>query len=442
MSTFDTASWVQMITKVKNDLLSYMENVNEELLDDIEVKEKVDGDLKVLDKIKKVKLKSDSIEEIIESIAKIDEITAKLSEAVTLVSNHQYIKSIQRTMSDTYFENILRQNKEIIKGADKVEKWVSNKIDEVIDEVSSVAIKDISIKDIYTIYSKNITANNTKIFLKLLTEYKSKGKDISEVVERIKDSVLGYNGQQFNKHPFCDHPLLLMGSSFNLYASDPREFHTKDDIKKMTESSILVDNSLNKATTTTIYDLNSLLFGAYRQIKKSHSISLQSIRACRTIFMMTKLPSSHKNSGIVDRINKTDSRTIIYESMDGTNYRRMKPTLPTDSAPNIRIGPKPRVHLYNERCSDVMIEKKDVFLTKTPQVGNKYIDVTKWRKIKTVNDVLKEIGSSKKNREAAIYSIVIANTLLKNYKKAKPRKTEAGEEIKINQEDYLIKELI
>ena len=69
MSTFDTSSWVQMITKVKDDLLSYMENVNEELLDDIEVKEKVDKYLKVLDKIKKVKLKSDSIEEIIERLA-------------------------------------------------------------------------------------------------------------------------------------------------------------------------------------------------------------------------------------------------------------------------------------------------------------------------------------------------------------------------------------
>lgn len=438
MSLFDTTLWIKMITKLKDCVLAYMENINEELISDINVKSEIDGYLEKLSNISKLKLKSDSINDIIETIFKIDNMTSAISKVIELVTNLSYIKSIQRSMSETYYENILKENKSLLKSRDKLHKWVDDSIDKVIEESINMLGK-ISIKDTYKIYSKNITANTTKLLTSILKEFRKRGNDISEVIEVMKDNVLGYDGKKFSKKPYCDHPILLMGLTFNLYAPNPKDTLKANDISG---SYVTVDNSLINATSTTIYDLHNILFGSYRKIYKLHSINKQVVDACSSIKMIPKL-IKQKNLGIKEMTKKDDIFTTIYQSMDGSNYYTTKPVLTTDIAKNINIGPKPRVYLYNAKSMEVLEgKKKDIFLNKIPILTNKYIDVKKWRNIKTVSDVLKEIGYNTKSKESSIYSMVIAYKLLNSYKKGKIKVSSENDSQKIDREDYLIKELI
>ena len=189
MSNFDVLSWINMIKKIYNSTTSYSEIIEEELYSDLEVKEIIDKNNKAVEKFitnkKDKKIDRDSISSLFKSLYDLDEVTIKLKEIVNLITNHQYIKTIQRSMSDTYFNNILSKNKSLLKEVDKLMDNISKYIDTICEGITSTDIKGCKFEEVFKIYVKSITDNTTKIFLKLLQIYKSHGVDIKDVVENI-----------------------------------------------------------------------------------------------------------------------------------------------------------------------------------------------------------------------------------------------------------------
>jgi hypothetical protein len=443
MSNFDVLSWINMIEKIYNSTVSYKEIIEEELYSDLELKETLDKNNKAIEKFISTKkdknIDRDSIKSLLENLYVLDEITMKLMENIKIITNQQYIKTIQRSMSDTYYNGILNKNKSIIKESNKLVENINKYVNGIATGITSTDIKEYKFEELFKIYVKGITDNTTKVFLKLLQIYKSHGVDIRSTVENIKDVSLGYGGEKFSKNPYCSHPLLLMGLTFNLSTQQPHTFVDKELLLSNTDSSIvLIDNSLELATNIVIYNLKKLLYGDYADISRNSSINLKTIEACRSIIM--EPVTIKKNTGIKQINMSKDSKAIIYESLDGMRYRKMDPPMVRDLAINIDIGPKPRVYLYNKVASDILINKKDVFLRKIPEVSVEYIDVSKFKNLKTISDVLKAMGIEKdKSRDKYLYYIVIANKLLVEIRKLIHRKDVKDWRIPV--ESYLVKGL-
>lgn len=442
MSSFDVSTWSNMIKKIYQNELSYLMHIEEELYSDLDLKESIDKLNDTINKYIKGKHKdidTNSLKSIFESISQLDDETTDLRKVISLVTDLHLIKSIQRSMSETYYNNILAENKALLKEMDKLDKNINDYINQIMNEMSLSLTDQYTMKEIDSLYTSNMSDNTTKLFLKLLKMYKDKGKDIKDIVETIKDISLGYNGERFSLHPFCDHPLLLMGITFNLYAHQSTTFIPKEDLVSRNEPMVLVDNSLKHATNEIIYILNKILFGEYRDIYRNHSINQRSIEASQSIVM--RLINVGKNTGIEELHTKSGEEIDIYESLDGKKYRKMLPTLATTLAENLKIGPKPRVYLYNTQCEGVLINKKEIFLTKTPQGGTKYIDVSHMKNTRNISDVMKAMGTEKeKSGEKYLYGIILADKVLKEIKRLKRKKD--IKEWKIPLENYLVGELL
>lgn len=437
MSTFDINKWYDSIQEIKQDLNVYQNIINEELYSDISDREVVDNNNKTLSGLNKKGIDRNSFDDMMKVLSYFDNMTALLKENVDIITKEKYIKSIERSMSETYYKDILSKNKGLHKKIDKLYGNINTYVKIVVSSLSEEDINRYKWDDIIKAYTPNISDSTTKIFMKVLRLYKVKNINIIGIINELKNSSLGYKGELFSKDPYCKHPLLLMGMTFNLYPIQSNTFIDKSDINTTNTGAILIDNSLHNSTNITIYDLKKILYGSYGDISRIHSINKNFIEASKTIIM--KPVSVDKNKGIIID-NKGKEKTIIYESLDGKTYRKMGPIMDTSAANNISIGPKPRVYLYNSLSYDTIKGKKDIFLNKEVEVRTEYIDLLKYKGLKTIPDVLKLMGITKDgNKDKYLYYVFIASRFLNEIRKLNTRKN--IKEYKIAVEKFLVSEL-
>ena len=371
-------------------------------------------DKKIKKMIKFDNISFESTEDIFKSLQKISDINNIFKYLMDLITKETYLSEIQKEMSNTYYESLKNSIKEInknikniIKLSKKISKSISNNIN---DEI----ILNTDIKDFESIYQKYNSSIGIYVFDKYISVYKQNNIDVEGILQKVYDYVLGYNNEELNKKPYSNHPLLLMGLSFNL--NPDNNFISYKDLQDEEKKGIIkINNKLQLSHYITFYKLYDLLKGNYSTVLKKQSINSDTVYFSKTIenniieYKEQKKPS-------IEMSNLDHSKINIYESLDGGNtYRSLGKNLDTNKYKYINMGPKPRTYLYNKKFLDIINNKK---IHKTlKNYRSEYIDISELRNIDSLSIMYDKIKSDKKGDEELLYDIYKANSYLREIRK-------------------------
>uniref|UniRef100_A0A6C0LHV7 Uncharacterized protein n=1 Tax=viral metagenome TaxID=1070528 RepID=A0A6C0LHV7_9ZZZZ len=418
------------------DILSYRQNIDNVM--EYESSTEIKKELKELDKkfknIYKIEPKSfsfDTTENIFTNISKLNDFSESLKRYIEIITNDVNLKEIKSSMSDTYYKGVLASKKKLEKNKLENINMLKKIVEIIVENVSNDTILNTRIKDFETIFLTNISPMSLILFNKYVKVYKKGSSEnvkmIESFLQKIFDYVLGYKNEKLNESMFSNHPILMMGLTFNL--NPHNSFIPVKDINK--SNSILIDNHIKTSTSYTIYNLDKLLNGDYNQVKKIASINRNSVMSSRTIDN-TFVEFKSKSKGI--EMKESGKTTTIYESLDGNkSYRKLGSEMEYKDVEYINKGPKPRVYLYNEECMNIIKAKEDIKLKIDIQKTDTSVELDKsYNKVNDLSSMYSKLNDSKSKKisdEERIFNIYRANTYLNEIRKL--NKKEDSEAIKI-----------
>ena len=367
--------------------------------------------------LRKYDFKVDGICEILETLKLINGINQIVRSMVDLVSDDVFLKNIEQGMSNTFYQSVLSHRKRLVKMIDECENLAVDITKEMVNSISDKTVLETSINDFERMYINHISTTSVFVFNKCIELYKLNKINVNSVVQKMYDYILGYLNEPLNKNPYCSHPLLLMGLSFNL---KPQSFFIsqKDVSEKEKHGLIKINNVLKTDQYMTFYNLGGLLNGKYLQVVKKHSINPDTIFYSRTI--ENNIINNKKENAFIKSYNLDHPRMDVYESLDGGNmYRSLNSGVSTSVFRHIDKGPRPRVYLYNAKFLGALRLKGNSTINKTiKESKSEYVDVSKLMRIDSLSEMYDKISSkSTKHKEKLLYELYKADTYLKEIRK-------------------------
>ena len=357
----------------------------------------------------------DNIENVFKKVYKFNNIFNKFTEIISIITNNKYTKSIEKTMSVTYYENVESKREKLIKEIKKNRISYIKLIGYISENLNTDLIIKTGIHTVEDLYIKYLSSSNGIIFSKCLSIYEDNNIDTSYIKHKLSAYILGYNNEKLNYKPYSNYPILLMGLTFNLQTDN---LFIRDNELKI-NNIIKINNSIYKYNRNYIYNMNKLIYGRYSGVNRVGQINKNIINFGNTIElnihpMINKI---NKNNILDININNTDN-IELYETIDGVNYRKYQ-NKNIKNLKDISNGPDPIIYLYNKELYKKFTSdtdyKSNINFSEIERVD---VNVTKLKKIKDIDKLYNTLyPENSYNKEKTLYNIFITNSYMKEIKR-------------------------